>query len=111
MLSEVQMLERMDEYSEQIHHHVFVKAQVQKVLLLLTCCPSQRAKILRFMGRYIKYNYVAPCTERGKESMSERVRFYLKRLLLWPYYPVPHAFRKILSTWHPANILHRLLRN
>lgn len=108
--SVVDMLSAMNEYSNGQYKKLFIEAQLWTIYPILLQNPQQKEKILSALGWVLRYRYLAPHLKPSQQTIKEKIRFQIIRLLAWPYYPLPHVFRTLLPAWHPVSIMRRILR-
>lgn len=109
LLSVVQMLKALNEYSKGQYSEFFVERQIQIIYHRIFQKPQQKKEILSALGWALKYSYISPQLKRKQHTLKEKLTFYIVRLLAYPYYPRPYVLRTLLPTWHPVSILRRIL--
>lgn len=104
-LSIVRMLQALSEYSQGKHAKSFVKAQCRVTRCLLLAYPESQQEILSKLGWAILYQRVVPHVD-----IKTNFNFFIRKLLVWPYYPFEQAELATLPIRRYLRIFRKLIK-
>ena len=103
------MLADMNKYSGGMYNAAFVSTQIRTVTQYLSKHPKYRKEILKNIGWVLRYTYLSKHIQIHHRNFISWLIFTLKRILIWPYYPIDNALKLLLPKWHPAVLIGKLL--
>lgn len=85
--------------------HPDVGQQANNVFFALIYIRKYRKKILAEVGHAIKYDYL-----KDYKRDKENIMFHIRRLMIYPYYPLKGIEKYVLPCWHPYVVLFKVMR-